>query len=174
MRLTSLNKGTAFTQEERIDLGLEGFLPPVVVTLEDQVVRLYNGFKEQPDDLAQYQFLRAVQERNEVLYFALISAHLEEMMPIIYTPTVGKAVQKYSSLYRSPRGLTFTAENIKRADDIVCNYPWNDVRIIVATDSSAILGIGDQGHGGLAICIGKMALYTAAHEFWAARSELRR
>jgi len=161
LRLTSLNKGTAFTQQERIDLGLEGLLPPVVVTLQDQVVRLYNGFKEQPDDIAQYQFLRAVQERNEVLYFALISAHLEEMMPIIYTPTVGKAVQKYSSLYRSPRGLTFTAENIKRADAIVQNYPWNDVRMVVATDSSAILGIGDQGHGGLAICIGKMALYTA-------------
>lgn len=161
LRLTALNKGTAFTEDERIDLGLEGLLPPVVVTLEDQVVRLYNGYLNEPDDLAKYQFLRAVQERNEVLYYALISAHLEEMMPIIYTPTVGKAVQKYSSLYRSPRGLTFTAKNIDRADDIVNNYPWNDVRMIVATDSSAILGIGDQGHGGLAICIGKMALYTA-------------
>ena len=161
LRLTALNKGTAFTEKERIELGLEGLLPPVVVTLEDQVVRLYNGYLNEPDDLAKYQFLRAVQERNEVLYFALISAHLEEMMPIIYTPTVGKAVQKYSSLYRSPRGLTFTANNISRADDIVKNYPWNDVRMIVATDSSAILGIGDQGHGGLAICIGKMALYTA-------------
>ena len=161
LRLTALNKGTAFSLEERIELGLEGLLPPVVVTLEDQVVRLYNGYLNEPDDLAKYQFLRAVQERNEVLYFALISAHLEEMMPIIYTPTVGKAVQKYSSLYRSPRGLTFTADNISRADDIVQNYPWNDVRMIVATDSSAILGIGDQGHGGLAICIGKMALYTA-------------
>ena len=161
LRLTALNKGTAFTEKERIDLGLEGLLPPVVVTLEDQVIRLYNGYLDKPDDLSKYQFLRAVQERNEVLYFSLISTHLEEMMPIIYTPTVGKAVQKYSSLYRSPRGLTFTANNISRADDIVCNYQWNDVRMIVATDSSAILGIGDQGHGGLAICIGKMALYTA-------------
>ncbi len=123
LRLTALNKGTAFTEKERIELGLEGLLPPVVVTLEDQVVRLYNGYLNEPDDLAKYQFLRAVQERNEVLYFALISAHLEEMMPIIYTPTVGKAVQKYSSLYRSPRGLTFTANNISRADDIVSNYP---------------------------------------------------
>ena len=161
LRLTALNKGTAFSEAERIELGLEGLLPPVVVTLEDQVVRLYNGYLDEKDDLAKYQFLRAVQERNEVLYYALISAHLEEMMPIIYTPTVGKAVQKYSSIYRSPRGLTFTANNIARADDIVNNYPWNDVRMIVATDSSAILGIGDQGHGGLAICIGKMALYTA-------------
>ncbi len=161
LRLTALNKGTAFTQQERIELGFEGLLPPVVVTLRDQVVRLYTGFTDQTSDIAKYQFLRAVQERNEVLFYALVSAHLEEMMPIIYTPTVGKAVQKYSSLYRSPRGLTFTAENIHRADAIVNNYPWNDVRMIVATDSSAILGIGDQGHGGLAISIGKLALYTA-------------
>ncbi len=161
LRLTALNKGTAFTEKERIELGFEGLLPPVVVTLEDQVKRLYTGFIDQPSDIAKYQFLRAVQERNEVLFYALISKHLEEMMPIIYTPTVGKAVQQYSSLYRSPRGLTFTASNIKRADAIVTNYPWNDVRMIVATDSSAILGIGDQGHGGLAISIGKLALYTA-------------
>jgi len=161
LRFTALNKGTAFTEHERIDLGLEGLLPPVVAKLEDQVARLYNSFSEQPDDLEKYQFLRAVQERNEVLYFALISEYLEEMMPIIYTPTVGKAVQKYSSIYRSPRGLTFTADNVQRADNIVNNYPANDIRMIVATDSSAILGIGDQGHGGLAICIGKMALYTA-------------
>ena len=122
---------------------------------------MYSGFSDQTSDIAKYQFLRAVQERNEVLFYALVSTYLEEMMPIIYTPTVGKAVQKYSSLYRSPRGLTFTAENVKRADAIVNNYPWNDVRMIVATDSSAILGIGDQGHGGLAISIGKLSLYTA-------------
>ncbi len=161
LRLTALNKGTAFTEMERIKFGFEGLLPPVVVTLKDQVRRLYTGFTDQTSDIAKYQFLRAVQERNEVLYYALISKHLEEMMPIIYTPTVGKAVQQYSSLYRSPRGLTFTASNIERADAIVNNYPWNDVRMIVATDSSAILGIGDQGHGGLAISIGKLSLYTA-------------
>lgn len=161
LRLTALNKGTAFTEKERIELGFEGLLPPVVVKLQDQVIRLYKGFQDQTSDIAKYQFLRAVQERNEVLFYALVSTHIEEMMPIIYTPTVGKAVQQYSSLYRSPRGLTFTANNIKRADAIVNNYPWNDVRMIVATDSSAILGIGDQGHGGLAISIGKLALYTA-------------
>ena len=161
LRLTALNKGTAFSQQERIDLGIEGLLPPVVVTIEDQVTRLYNAFQDQASDIEKYQFLRSVQERNEVLFYALVSAHIEEMMPIIYTPTVGKAVQLYSALYRSPRGLTFTAENISRADAIINNYPWNDVRMIVATDSSAILGIGDQGHGGLAISIGKLALYTA-------------
>ncbi len=161
LRLSALNKGTAFTEQERIDLGFEGLLPPRVVSLEDQVERLYKGFTEQATDIDKYQFLRAVQERNEVLFYALISKHIEAMMPIIYTPTVGKAVQQYSSLYRSPRGLTFTQANIKRADEIVNNYPWNDVRMIVATDSSAILGIGDQGHGGLAISIGKLSLYTA-------------
>lgn len=161
LRLTALNKGTAFSQQERLDLGLEGLLPPVVLSLEDQLERLYTGYTKQKNDLSKYQFLRAVQERNEVLYYALVSNHLEEMMPIIYTPTVGKAVQKYSALYRSPRGLTFTPDNIERANDVVNNFPWNDVKMIVATDSSAILGIGDQGHGGLAICIGKMSLYTA-------------
>lgn len=161
LRLPALNKGTAFSQAERIELGFEGMLPPRVVTLEEQLKRLYRGFSEQASDIDKYQFLRAVQERNEVLFYALLAAHIEEMMPVIYTPTVGKAVQQYSALYRSPRGLTFTEENIQRAHSIVENYPWNDVRMIVATDSSAILGIGDQGHGGLAISIGKLSLYTA-------------
>lgn len=161
LRQPALNKGTAFTEKERIELGFEGLLPPRIVTLKDQVTRLYTGFLEQASDLDKYQFLRAVQERNEVLFYALLAKHIEAVMPIIYTPTVGKAVQQYSALYRSPRGLTFTEENIQRADDIVNNYPWNDVRMIVATDSSAILGIGDQGHGGLAISIGKLSLYTA-------------
>lgn len=161
LRLSALNKGTAFTENERQALNFEGLLPPRVVTQDEQVIRLYKGFSEQASDIDKYQFLRAVQERNEVLFYALLSAHIEEMMPIIYTPTVGKAVQKYSSLYRSPRGLTFTEDNISRAKNIVNNYPWNDVRMIVATDSSAILGIGDQGHGGLAISIGKLSLYTA-------------
>lgn len=161
LRLSALNKGTAFTDEERIALGFDGLLPPRVVSQQEQVNRLYKGFTEQATDIDKYQFVRAVQERNEVLFYALISTYIEEMMPIIYTPTVGKAVQQYSSLYRSPRGLTFTEDNIQRADQIVDNYPWNDVRMIVATDSSAILGIGDQGHGGLAISIGKLSLYTA-------------
>ena len=161
LRLSALNKGTAFTENERQELNFDGLLPPRVVTLEEQVKRLYKGFSEQASDIDKYQFLRAIQERNEVLFYALLSAHIEEMMPIIYTPTVSKAVQQYSSLYRSPRGLTFTEDNISRAENIVNNYPWNDVRMIVATDSSAILGIGDQGHGGLAISIGKLSLYTA-------------
>ena len=161
LRLTATNKGTAFTREERQTLGLEGLLPEAVVTLDHQVERLYQGFKRQLDDIEKYQYLRALQERNEVAFYALLERHLEEMMPIVYTPTVGKAVQQFSALYQLPRGMTISPENINRIDQCLDNYPWNDVRIIVATDSSAILGIGDQGHGGMAICVGKLALYTA-------------
>lgn len=161
LRLSATNKGTAFTEKERIELGLEGLLPPHIIDLQQQVERLYRSYICLAGDIEKYQFLRAVQERSEVTYFALLENHLEEMMPIIYTPTVGKAVQNYSALYRTPRGLTVSPLNVDRVDQVVANYPWNDVRMIVVTDSSAILGIGDQGHGGLAICIGKLALYTS-------------
>lgn len=161
LRLAATNKGTAFTNEERIALGLEGLLPPRVTNLQHQVERLYRNYLRQSDDISKYQFLRSAQERSEFTFYALLTDHLTEMMPIIYTPTVGKAVQQYSSLYRSPRGVTISAENMDRAEQVINNYPWGDIRMIVVTDSSAILGIGDQGHGGLAICIGKLALYTA-------------
>lgn len=161
LRLTATNKGTAFTEEERIALGLDGLLPPRVTDIENQVERLYRNFLRQHDDISKYQFLRAAQERSEIEFYALLKRHLEEMMPIVYTPTVGKAVQQYSALYQTARGLTLSPRNIDRVDDVLDNYPWHDVRMIVATDSSAILGIGDQGHGGLAICIGKLALYSA-------------
>ena len=161
LRLVLSNKGTAFTQEERERLGLEGLLPPQVNTLEQQVERVYRGFLREPDPLAKYQYLRALQERAEILFYALLESHLEEMLPIVYTPTVGQAVQQYSHIYQNPRGLSLSPLNIDVADSAVANYPWNDVRMIVATDSSAILGLGDQGYGGLAIAIGKLALYTA-------------
>ncbi|MGB4947438.1 MAG: NAD-dependent malic enzyme, partial [Candidatus Competibacter denitrificans] len=131
-----------------------------VNTLEQQVERVYRGFLREPDPIAKYQYLRALQERAETLFYALLERHLEEMMPIIYTPTVGQAVQQFSHLYQNPRGLSFSPLNIDRASGVVRNFPWNDVRMIVATDSSAILGIGDQGYGGLAIAIGKLAIYT--------------
>ncbi len=159
LRLVLSNKGTAFTEDERVALGLDGLLPPQVNTLE-QVERVYRGFLREPDPIAKYQYLRALQERAETLFYALLERHLEEMMPIIYTPTVGQAVQQFSHLYQNPRGLSFSPLNIDRAARMVRNFPWNDVRMIVATDSSAILGIGDQGYGGLAIAIGKLALYT--------------
>ena len=161
LRLTATNKGTAFSRQERRSLGLDGLLPSAVMTLDDQVNRLYEGFKRQVDDLDKYQYLRAAQDRNEVIFYALLERHLEEMMPIVYTPTVGKAVQQFSNIYQNPRGMTLSKDNIDHVDECLENYPWCDVRTIVATDSSAILGIGDQGHGGMAISVGKLALYTA-------------
>jgi malate dehydrogenase (oxaloacetate-decarboxylating) len=160
LRLSATNKGTAFTEQERIALGLEGLLPPQVTNLELQVDRLYTNYRRQPDDISKYQFLRAVQERSEVLFYALLERHLEEMTPIVYTPTIGLAVQKFSKLYSTARGLTLSANNIDRVETILDDYPWHDIRMIVVTDASAILGIGDQGMGGLIICIGKLSLYT--------------
>jgi len=160
LRLVLTNKGTAFTQEERIALGLDGLLPPQYNSLDQQIERLYRGYRREISPLAKYQFLRALQERSEVLFYGLLEKHLEEMMPIVYTPTVGEAVQEFSHRYQSPRGISLSPINIDRAVKVMRNYPWNDVRMIVATDSSAILGLGDQGYGGLAIAIGKLALYT--------------
>jgi malate dehydrogenase (oxaloacetate-decarboxylating) len=160
LRLVLINKGTAFSEEERIALRLDGMLPPQVSSLEEQVARVYRGFQHAKEPLEKYQFLRALQERQEILFYAVLERHLEEMMPIVYTPTVGEAVKQFSFLYQSPRGLSLSPLNIGRAATAVNNYPFEDVRMIVATDSSAILGIGDQGYGGLAIPIGKLALYT--------------
>jgi malate dehydrogenase (oxaloacetate-decarboxylating) len=162
LRLVLVNKGTAFSYEERRDLDLDGLLPPQVNTLEQQLDRAYRGFLAEPTPLARYQFLRALQERQEILFHALLARHLDEMLPIVYTPTVGDAVQRFSAMYQNPRGLSLSPLNIDRARELVDAYPLDDVRMIVATDSSAILGIGDQGYGGLAIPIGKLALYTAA------------
>jgi malate dehydrogenase (oxaloacetate-decarboxylating) len=161
LRLAPTNKGTAFTLDERRALHLDGLLPPHVSTLDEQVARTYAGFLKQPSDLAKYTYLRAVQERNETLYYALLDRHLPEMLPIIYTPTVGDAVRNYHNIYQSARGLSLSPENIDRAGEVLHNCHYDDVRMIVATDSSAILGIGDQGYGGVAISIGKLSLYTA-------------
>ena len=160
LRLVLTNKGTAFTREERRALGLEGLLPSQVCSQEDQIERAYNGYSRQADPLARYQFLRGLQERHEILFYALVAKHLEEMMPVIYTPTVGDAVANFSKLYENPRGLSVSPDNIDAIDGMLEDYPLTDTRLIVATDSSAILGIGDQGYGGLAISIGKLALYT--------------
>ena len=162
LRLVLTNKGTAFSHEERVSLRLGGLLPPQMNTLEQQIERVYRGFVEAQTDIDKYQYLRALQERQEILFYALLERHLEEMLPIVYTPTVGAAVQHFSALYQNPRGLSFSPLDIDRADHTLSCYPMEDVRMIVATDSSAILGIGDQGYGGLAIPIGKMALYTVA------------
>jgi malate dehydrogenase (oxaloacetate-decarboxylating) len=162
LRLPLTNKGGSFTEEERIALGLDGLLPPQVTTLEGQVERTYAAFSREPSALAKYTYLRALQERNEILFYALVEQHVAEMLPIIYTPTVGDAVRHASALYQAARGLTLSPRNIDRARAVTDNCILDDVRIIVATDSSAILGIGDQGWGGISIAIGKLALYTVA------------
>ena len=162
IRLSLTNKGTSFPEEERIALGIDGLLPPYVTTLEQQVERTYGAFKREPTPLAKYTYLRGLQERNEILYYALLEKHLAEMLPIIYTPTVGDAVKNASAIYQGARGLSLSPRNIDRAEQVAKNCILDDVGILVATDSSAILGIGDQGWGGLSIAIGKLALYTAA------------
>ncbi len=161
MGLSLINKGTSFTEEERQELLLDGLLPPEVTSLEDQASRIYRRYLRVRSDLGKYLFLRNIQESKEIAFYATLEQHLEEMMPIIYTPTVGKAVQEFSVNYEMPRGLIFSLGNIDRAEQLIDNTANDDVRMIVVTDSSAILGIGDQGVGGMAICIGKLSLYTS-------------
>ncbi len=162
LHLPLLNKGTAFTDSERTLLDLHGLLPPRIDSPERQIERNYRRYSGLADPLEKHTFLRLLQDSNEVLFFAILQQHLEEMLPIIYTPTVGDAVKNFSALYQSPRGLTLSTDSIAHADQAVNNVPLDDVRMIVATDASAILGIGDQGFGGMAISIGKLAIYTAA------------
>ncbi len=162
LRLALTNKGTAFPLDERIALGIDGLLPPKVASLDEQLARVHQGFVDEPTPLAKYVYLRALQERNEILFHALLERHLEEMLPIVYTPTVGEAVQKFQAIYQNARGLSLSIDNIDRAEQATKNSLLDDVRMVVATDSSAILGIGDQGYGGMAIAIGKLALYTVA------------
>lgn len=161
-RIPLLNKGTAFTEQEREELGLEGLLAPQIDSLEALVERAHREFERRSDPIDRHIYLRNLQDRNEVQFYALLAAYIEEMLPIVYTPTVGDAVKRFSQIYRYPRGLTLSTRNIARALPAMRNVPVNDVRMIVATDSSAILGIGDQGFGGMAISIGKLSLYTVA------------
>lgn len=160
--LPLLNKGTAYTQEERKALQLEGLLPPHVTSLQEQKERNFRRYRLIENDLEKHIFLRNLQDRNEVLFFALFADHMAEMLPILYTPTVGDAVKQFSYIYRYPRGFAASTDNIHQVSEALENTPINDVRLAVATDSSAILGIGDQGFGGLAISIGKLSIYTAA------------
>ncbi|HSO32235.1 MAG TPA: NAD-dependent malic enzyme, partial [Labilithrix sp.] len=161
LRCPLTNKGTAFTRAERTELRLDGLLPPRVESLETQATRAYALYLEAATPLAQSRFLRQLQDRNEVLFYFLLERHLREMLPIVYTPTVGEAVERFSHLFETPRGMSVTREDSEDIASVVAAYPCEDARMIVATDSSAILGIGDQGYNGLAIAIGKLALYTS-------------
>lgn len=155
-----LNKGTAFTREERTALRLTGLLPPHTHTIDEQLQRTYAAFSSKTTPIGKHIYLRALQDRNETLFYRLLGAHLAEMMPIIYTPTVGQACQEFSSIYRRPRGLFISYPERDQIDAILGNWDRN-VDVIVVTDGERILGLGDQGAGGMGIPIGKLSLYTA-------------
>ncbi|PCS22471.1 NAD-dependent malic enzyme [Candidatus Enterovibrio escicola] len=156
----TLNKSTAFTYEERKAFQLNGLLPPRVQTFRDQLDRVYDGFRNASTDIEKYLFLRSLQDRNETLFYALLSRHVEEMTPIIYTPTVGKACQEFSHRYQKARGLYVTEDNVNQMGGMARQFGGKEIKIIVVTDSQGILGIGDQGVGGMGIPIGKLSLYT--------------
>ncbi|WP_286891508.1 NAD-dependent malic enzyme [Pseudoalteromonas sp. ESRF-bin5] len=156
-----LNKGSAFSKKERENFNLAGLLPPRFETIEEQVERCYQQYSSFTDNLNKHIYLRAIQDNNETLYYRLVRDHLEEMMPIIYTPTVGDACEKFSDIYRSARGLFISYEDRYQIDDILRNATKGKVKVIVVTDGERILGLGDQGIGGMGIPIGKLSLYTA-------------
>ncbi|WP_313487697.1 NAD-dependent malic enzyme [Pseudescherichia sp.] len=156
-----LNKGSAFSLEERRNFNLLGLLPEVVETIEEQAERAwlqYQGFKT---DIDKHIYLRNIQDTNETLFYRLVENHLDEMMPVIYTPTVGSACERFSEIYRRARGVFISYENRHMMDDILQNVPAHNIKVIVVTDGERILGLGDQGIGGMGIPIGKLSLYTA-------------
>ncbi len=155
------NKGTAFPEDERENLDLRGVFPDTVSNFKIQKRRTYDSFCSKVDDLEKYIYMISLQDRNETLYYALILDHLTEMLPIIYTPTVGQACQQFSHIFRRPRGLYVTANNIQNIDKVLSNAPFSNVSLIVVTDGERILGLGDQGAGGMGIPIGKVSLYIA-------------
>ena len=156
------NKGTAFTTDERRTFGLEGLLPDTVSPMELQASRFYKNIVRKPEPLEQYIGLAGLQDRNEHLYYRVLLDHLEELLPVVYTPTVGQASKEYSHIFRRGRGVWITPAHRGRIADVLRNSCFADVRLIVVTDNQAILGIGDQGAGGMVIPIGKLAIYSAA------------
>ncbi|MGH7058780.1 MAG: oxaloacetate-decarboxylating malate dehydrogenase, partial [Stellaceae bacterium] len=156
-----LNKGTAFTDAERGLFELHGLLPPHIGTLDEQVSRRLTVLRRFESDLERYAFMRELHDNNETLFFALLTRNLEELLPIVYTPTVGAGCQQFSQLFRKPRGLFLSLPHKERLRQILANPRFDRVEAIVLTDGERILGLGDQGAGGMGIPIGKLALYTA-------------
>jgi len=156
-----LNKGTAFTEAERRALGLEGLLPPRVSTLELQVARTHEELANLDNDLQKYLLLSDLQARNETLFYAVLMSDPAKFIPLVYTPTVGEACQKFDHIFRATRGVYLPITSRGRLKSLLANWPQQDVRFIVVTDGERILGLGDQGVGGMGIPIGKLALYTA-------------
>jgi malate dehydrogenase (oxaloacetate-decarboxylating) len=156
------SKGTSFTHEERRTFGIEGMMPHAVGSIEIQSKRMYDNIARKVDPLEKYIGLAALQDRNEVLYYRVLLDHIDEFLPIVYTPTVARACQDFSQIFRRGRGLWITPQHKGRIHEVLGNAPFDDVRLIVVTDNERILGVGDQGAGGMGIPIGKLALYVAA------------
>jgi len=161
MHESSMNRGTAFSLEQRKSAGLEGLLPPGVDTLEIQMARAMTQLDMLDTDLQRYLFLMDLQSRNETLFYAVLMSDPARFMPLVYTPTVGEACQKFDHVFRSARGLYLPITASGRLHELMANWPQKDVRFIVVTDGERILGLGDLGVGGMGIPIGKLALYTA-------------
>ena len=155
-----LNKGTAFTTAERLEAGLEGLLPPVVMSIEQQVDQVLHDVRRKSSNLERYLYMAGLEDRNETLFYRVLAGHLEELMPVIYTPTVGDACSAWSDVYRRPRGLYLSLEQRGRLQRVLGNWP-HPFQVIVVTDGERILGLGDLGVGGMGISIGKLSLYAA-------------
>ena len=156
-----LNKGTAFTEEERTVFALHGLLPPHIGTLDDQRARRKRALDNEPSAFGKYTLMRDLQDSDETLFYSLIAHYVEELLPVVYTPAVGEGCQRFSEIWRKPRGLFISYPNRDRIHQILANPRYNEIRCIVVSDGERILGLGDQGAGGMGIPIGKMALYTA-------------
>src|ERR1700751_3929939 len=156
-----LNKGTAFTENERADFALHGLLPPHVGDLDDQATRRLKAIRGFGTNFERYAYLRDLQDTNETLFYAVLVRNIEEMMPLVYTPTVGEGCKRFSEIWRKPRGLFLSYPNKERIHQTLSHRRYDSVKCIVVSDGERILGLGDQGAGGMGIPIGKMALYTA-------------